>query len=138
MEIHVSRFTDESANSPLRSLPARYTILGQKIFRVAPLNTARQPAAAIGLIRYSARNPDARHMVLTGEKTGSGECLFRLSGNTETPSLYTETAYNPDTCQSFIDAAQAGSALSAPAGTSATQQDSSATGTGQGDASTGS
>lgn len=99
--------------------------------------TARQPAAATGLIRYSAQNPNADHMVLTGKKTSSGGCLFRLSGNTLTPSLYTETAYNPDTCQSFIDATQAGPALSAPAATSATGQDSSATSTGQGDASTG-
>jgi len=99
--------------------------------------TARQPAASTGLIRYSAQNPNARHMVLTGKKTSNGGCLLQLSGNTGTPSLYTETAYNPDTCQSFIDEAPAGSALPDSAGQQVIQQDSSATSAGQGGASAG-
>jgi hypothetical protein len=98
---------------------------------------ARQSAAATGLIRYSAQNPSARHMVLTGKKTSSGGCLFRLSGNTGTPSLYTETAYDPNTCQSFIDMTQAASAPSASAGKPAAQGDSSEASTGQGDSSVG-
>jgi hypothetical protein len=94
--------------------------------------TGRQPAAATGLIRYSAQNPSARHMVLTGKKTSSGGCLFQLSGNTGMPSLYTETAYDPNTCLSFIDVTRAASALPASGGKSPARQASSATGSGQG------
>lgn len=82
---------------------------------------AARPAPGSGLIRYSAQNPSARHVTLTGKKSGGG-CTFKLTGSTAAAqaksgvtTFYHETAYNPSTCQSFIDVSQVKAASAAPA-----------------------
>lgn len=90
------------------------------------VSAAAQPPAnqqsSTGIIRYSAQNPNVPHLVVTGVKVAGG-CRFVLGGNGPAPTStqFQETAYDPATCQSFIDEvpAQAAAAASTPASQSA-------------------
>jgi len=104
--------------------------------RTAAGGAVRTPAAT-GLIRYSAQNPSARHMVLTGKKTADGGCSFQLRAKVGAPSQFTETAYDPSTCQSFIDVTAAAPVRSASVAKSVAADATAATDSGQGDTSAG-
>jgi hypothetical protein len=78
----------------------------------ARTDSSPMPSSA-GIIHYATPNPRAVHIVLKGTKTAQG-CKFNLRGTGskahraagQTVPQYHETAFNPNTCQSFIDEVQ--------------------------------
>lgn len=80
-----------------------------------PTAAGAQPSDdTAALVRYAAQNPSATHLVIKGTPVAGG-CAFTATGTGDgaaakssattarTIPRYSETAYNPKTCESFVD-----------------------------------